>query len=425
MVESLALGKIVLSGKTKNMKQQIDVKNLTEYFVKMWNECRPEWKGSDEILPSEKQQREDFFEKFLDSMNAWSNRKQMKTDPAEKFTPQARLLFRNVFGYPDDQLDIILSEEYKGMTKDFIRKSRRFDPAISLDDIFQACRNAWIMNGIQIMLGQPVRLTDSIFAYSMLYPYTDNYLDNPLIGRETKYLFNQRFRAKLDGMPAVPENEDEAKIFRLVEMIEDEWDRDSFPKVFESLLAIHDAQSKSLRLIRPGSDLTEPEILDICIEKGGTSVMADGYLVAGNLTVAQELFLYGFGAFLQLVDDIQDVGEDSKAGQMTVFSKASEKCSLDDFTSRTFCFGDLVFDMIGAFNGNKTGIFKALIKRSVGIMMVETILLNTENYTAAYVENAENFSPLSISYLQKRRSKMSPQRISYMKKIIESVVDDL
>ena len=35
------------------------------------------------------------------------------------------------------------------------------------------------------LLGLPVEVTPAVFAYSMLYPYTDNYLDDPAIPRTT------------------------------------------------------------------------------------------------------------------------------------------------------------------------------------------------------------------------------------------------
>ena len=45
-------------------------------------------------------------------------------------------------------------------------------------------RNVWIGNNLQMLLGVPVCLTQGLFAYSMLYPVTDNVLD-ALIGPRT------------------------------------------------------------------------------------------------------------------------------------------------------------------------------------------------------------------------------------------------
>jgi hypothetical protein len=66
-------------------------------------------------------------------------------------------------------------------TTAFARMARRFDPAITSAEIYQAARNVWTANFLQLLLGMPVRVTPAIFAYSMLYPYSDNYLDECLV----------------------------------------------------------------------------------------------------------------------------------------------------------------------------------------------------------------------------------------------------
>ena len=408
------------------MDSKLQIENYTNYFTKIWEECREFTPGWKTIYPREvKKAREKSFEKFIEALNKRSNKKELNSKPAEKLTPVARSLFKTVFDYRDEQLDIILSEGYKKMTKDFIRMSRQFDPGLTLEDMFQACRNAWIMNGMQIMMGHLVELTPSIFAYSMLYPYTDNYLDDPGITAEGKIGFNKRFRKRLEGVDVPGKNENETAIFRLVGMIENQYNRMQFPKVYQGLLAIHDAQSRSLCLLGGKYKLTEKDILNICIEKGGASVLADGYLVAGDLTGEQALFFFGFGAYLQLVDDLQDVAEDSCAGQMTVFSKTAGQQPLDDFAVRLFGFGNRIFETMNHFPGDKVPVFRSLMKKSVETMLIETILLNGQYYSRPFLETIENQSPLSIAYLKKRRSKLSPNRISFIKKIVESAMAEL
>ena len=408
------------------MNRPLLVKEHTQYFTDLWSACIASLPGLEGNYPSrEKKMREKYFENFIEIINKRNNQNGNNHSPHEKITPLTRALFKTVFDYKDAQLDVILSDAYKQMTKDFIRMGRRFDPDVSLDDVFQACRNAWIMNGIQLMLGQDVKLTPAIFAYSMLYPYSDNYLDDPGITVEGKVDFSRRFRNKLEGFEELPVNKNESLIFNLVEMIEEQFDRDRFPEVFNSLLAIHDAQAKSLRLVDPHETLSEKEVLDLSIEKGGTSVLADGYLVAGKMNESQARFCFGFGAYLQLVDDIQDIKEDSCAGQLTVFSKTLSKQKLDSLATQTFCFGNKVFDLMDAFPGENIPVYKSLMKKSVETMLIETILLSGQYFSHDYIKMTENHSPLSVSYLKKRRSKLSPQRISFMKQILESTIADL
>ena len=63
------------------------------------------------------------------------------------------------------------------------------------------------------------------------------------------------------------------------------------------------AQCRSLELLHRTASPYEVDVLGISLEKGGTSVLADGYLVAGSLTRPQAELAFGFGAYLQIVDD--------------------------------------------------------------------------------------------------------------------------
>ena len=67
----------------------------------------------------------------------------------------------------------------------------------------------------------------------------------------------------------------------------------------------------------------------ISVEKGGTSVLADAYLVCGNLDTELSDLMFGFGFVLQLIDDLQDAKEDCNNNHMTVFSQELNKERLD------------------------------------------------------------------------------------------------
>ena len=112
---------------------------------------------------------------------------------------------------------------------EFVRQARRFDPQISAADIFQAGRNAWSMNLMQYLLGLPVEVTPAVLAYSLLYPYSDNYLDDPARPAAEKAAFSRAFERRLAGLPEQAANPWEQKIFDLVGMIEGQFDRQCPP----------------------------------------------------------------------------------------------------------------------------------------------------------------------------------------------------
>ena len=59
------------------------------------------------------------------------------------------------------------------ITGDFSRCAHVFACGILIDDLYQALRNVWIMMSFQVLFDRTVELTNSVFAYSMLYPFTD------------------------------------------------------------------------------------------------------------------------------------------------------------------------------------------------------------------------------------------------------------
>ena len=60
----------------------------------------------------------------------------------------------------------------------------------------------------------------------------------PTISTFEKMIFSERFRQRLSGEYPEPETKTEQAVFRLVEMIEQQYSRTEFPEIFESLLAI-------------------------------------------------------------------------------------------------------------------------------------------------------------------------------------------
>lgn len=385
-------------------------KYLEDYAV-FWEDSKSDFPFiAQKFNQNEKQLREEILDKYIQSVKVVRNGKLTRKNFNEKderlFFENTRTFFRDGLDFTQIQLQVMFSDELTEVTRQFVRKARRFDPTLTFHDIFQACRNMWIMNGLQIVLGLPIRQTPSMFAYSLLYPYTDNLIDNPAISSSDKLIFSNNFYLRLNGQHAEPNNSAEQTIFSLVSMIEDEYPRSGYPEVYQSLLAIHQAQTQSMYLIHSGDALSETEILKICIAKGGASVLADGYLVAGRLSKDQEHFLFGYGAYLQLLDDIQDVNEDQAAGLKTVFSGVNQL--LDTRLNKTYWFGEQVMKSLPLFGGQQIDVFQSLMRKSMDLFIIEAIAQNPDYYTKKYVLEIENHSPFSFSFIQKRKEKFAP-----------------
>ena len=205
---------------------------------------------------------------------------------------------------------------------------------MAYEDIGQAIRNLWIVNIFQKALGKNVEFTKGVFGYSMLYPYTDNYLDNKDVSIAEKIEFNEHFLARLKGESINAKNSHEKNVFNLISYIELQFPRNDYKEVYDSLYLIYNGQKRSLNQQELESIPYEKDILDISLEKGGASVLADGYLISGALNSEEREFAYGYGFFLQLGDDLQDVNRDIENKHMTIVSQLANKYPLDKIASK-------------------------------------------------------------------------------------------
>lgn len=316
---------------------------------------------------------------------------------------QTRMYVKKLFGLAGIEIDDAFTDGIVRSTTIFIDRVKNFDPAMSPENIYQALRNIWIMNTLQVYFGMETGCSDSMFAYSMLYPYTDNIMDDAATGPEEKMRSNDKLRLRLEGRPYFQPAGIEKKLDRLVELVEQEFPRDRFPQVFQGLLGIYNAQIKSLA--QQNGDVP-PHVVDIpgvSFEKGGTSVLADGYLVKGKLTGNQEAFCFGLGAFLQLADDIQDVVMDKKNNHTTLFSQAAGRWKMDALANKLFRLIPVVVP------GDKEPRLKKideLFHRSFHLHIMEAVGKNAALYSDAYIKELQVHFPVRFSYLKKLRKKL-------------------
>lgn len=383
------------------------------------------WDSSSEQFPlfsktyteKEKRKKEKNFEQLLQKMQKLHKIKPTKAtvnEAGNSFFLIFKSFLKTVFDFEENHLKTILSEDFKNVSKKFISQARKFAPEIGAEGIYQGMRNVWVMNGIQFLLGLPVEITPSVFAYSMMYPYSDNLLDNPGINAAEKKLFSEHFNKRLHGESIKPCNSTEKQLFRLTEMIENEFPRDKFPDVYEGLYAIQHAQTNSLRLTGTDS-LTTAEIQNICFEKGGASVLTDGLLVAGKLNREQQQALFGYGVYLQVFDDIQDVKEDLASSLRTLFSSiTTEKRNI--FVNKTCHFGRRVMEEMGAINKRPGNDFENLMLGSIETMLIESVGINNEYFEAPYIAKTEKYFPLHYDFTRKKRAENKSKRIEIFQK---------
>jgi hypothetical protein len=335
---------------------------------------------------------------------------ELPRSPWHGLETQLRHFISHCLEYPEPCQRVLLSGAFRRVTRDFVRQARSFDPHLGTAELFQALRNVWIANSLQILLRRPVRLTPAIFAYSLLYPYTDNYCDNPEIAPGSKREMGIWLERRLRGLRAFPYDRRVRCIDRLVTMIEDTWPRERFPRVYQSLCGIHQAQMRSLSQQDLRADLSTNELLSISLKKGGTSVLADGYLVAGELQPAMIQFLFGYGSVLQLLDDLEDAYEDAFNGHETLFSRALRTGSLDTATERLTHFIHRVCRTPHVFTSRSWPMLRSLIERSSLLKICLAMACHEDSFSERFRADMERHSPWRFGWLNKQQNEKLGRR---------------
>ena len=288
-----------------------------------------------------------------------------------------------------DRLNADYFNESEKVTRQFMVDAKLFDPSLSQNDVHQALRNLWVFNSIQMIVGKKMELTPSSFAYSLLYPYTDNGLDSSEHSSDEKQGYISWLSEWFLGNKYRPIDDWTGKIAELLMMIEKEYPAPEFCDVYLSLSAIHRAQSKSLILhnIQHGSD--EENLTAITIEKGGTSVLADGYLAAGRLNNAEADCFFEYGVLLQLVDDLLDIDEDGVNAHSTPFLRIAERGNLDSAARRLLLFVKHCAGQLSNLNRSHAHRVKEMVEQSCSFLILETAARHREFYSSRFLQNVE------------------------------------
>lgn len=401
-----------------------DIARYKREYLLIWKEtpsCQPEMEKTYSEAQQKSIERELFW--FVDrasgKIDAYPSGEEEQKAWMAEFVADVKGFSRRFLAMSELSLDTVLQEDFVRSTRIFVEKAKEFDPGLAIENVYQALRNAWIMNSLQMYMGLEVKFSDSLFAYSMIYPYMDNFLDDVSLSLEDKLKLIGKLRDWLEGNPSPPETRNGKNILRLIKMIESEYERSKFPGVYQSMLAIFNAQIKSLIQQKGYSFPFEVDILDCSFEKGGTSVLADGFLVSGTLTEKEADFCFGFGTYLQLADDIQDLMTDRKNEHTTIFSYLMGKNSQDSLANKLLNFmGKSVEAKLDEGNQNEKAL-KELILRNCSLLILEAVGKNRAYYSRTYVRRMERHFPIRFSELLKLRKKIQKKLLKDRRHVID------
>ena len=385
-------------------------KYISKFFIQ-WDNCdnsfpnlQREYSVDKKLV--NKNRLDNILKSLNDNFNTFPKNSKDQTAWKNRLFFQLRHLFEDVLEFSSDSCDLIFNDTTTKASSDFLSAALKFNPDLTKKEIYQAMRNVWIMNTIQLFLCKPVEKSLSIHAYSLLYPYSDNLIDDPKLSEAEKIKFHKRFGSRLKGKIIKPLNNIERDIYKLVETIEQQYSRNAFPQVWASLYAIHEAQQKSLKQ-QNNKFLSEEEILKISIEKGGSSVLADAYLIDPSISEETAEFMFGFGVLLQFADDLQDVGTDKQNGHMTIFCSQKDEIPLDERANKLFHFMNKILGDTDLEPSDHYKPIKYLICDGYKQLLIRSIYKNKYYFSDKYVIAIEKFSSYPFSYSRQIGNRMN------------------
>lgn len=300
-----------------------------------------------------------------------------------KDDPEIDRLIRLWLQFDIGEMDASLKGNYIEATEAFISRVRLKWPQMDNESIFQALRNVWIMIAIQMMCDQKIELTDAMFAYSMLYPLTDNVLDDSTLSKQEKFQFIEALGNRLNGITGNETSPQYADVYDMVSLIESQYSREQYPLVYESLCLIHACQKESMK--QQYSQLDISQISKISFEKGASSVIADGYLVLGKLDTDQFDFLTGYGIVLQLADDLQDMTSDALVSHRTLFSFGQTRETLAENVEKLCLLSSNVLLKIPTQNIKLKSNLTLLLEKSMNFLITDAIQMHRNSFDKSYI----------------------------------------
>ena len=364
-----------------------------------------------EVLAEKKLENEAYAKKVSEQFHQQTNR--LPRLPFGRKKWKAKMLdiifevlyHENIIGIHESMKPTEIDAFYHELM-DFLKEVRQFSPDLRFDEIGQAIRNYIVYAMFKVIHQVESGFSKAGFGYSMLYPFTDNYIDSGELSSEKKKEYNELIRDKILGKEIHPGGRHDKKTCDLLQAIASDYPREKDDRIYTLLLMMLKAQEDSLHQQRSDLLLSEEERLDISLWKGGISVLVDRFLVNKELT-AQDLHFYlGFGFFLQLADDLQDIGEDSRMGYQTLFTVSLNNEQEEKLVNKLLHFLHHIMEAYSAENDT----FKNFVMASSDQLVLISMLRSKEFFPSQYRSRLEQFLPVTGSYLETARANSLEQQ---------------
>ncbi len=409
----------------------INRESIKEYYLEI---IKKEWLMASDLfpdflteIPSEtKFKSEQYAKKVSEDFN-----KQVKSFPRlpigrkkwkQKMLPTIHdlLYHENVIGI-HNSMEKQEIEAFQEEIMNFLRHVRKFAPELSFDEIGQALRNYIVYAMFKNIHEIKNDFSMAGFGYSMLYPFTDNYIDSRTYSAEEKAEYNKIIRDKIVGREVHPRTIHQKKTCDLLQAIESEYPRESNTTVFTLLLMMLEAQEESLRQQNKGVPLSEEERLAISLYKGGISVLIDRFLVRKELTKEEVILYLGLGFFLQLADDLQDIRTDDEEGWQTLLTLDKGPANEEKYINKLLHF---IHNIMGAYQAENNR-FKDFVLSNCYQLIFTSVIGSKEFFSPDYINWIEKYLPVTYQFFEDMKKGLIINQDSKTQKNYMKVMDEI
>ncbi len=296
----------------------------------------------------------------------------------------------------------------------FFQSASAFDEVMGMEEIGQAARNYLVYDVFTEIHELPHTMNPAILGYSMLYPYTDNYIDNPALSFEEKERYNQMIADRIIGKPIDIQDKYYQKTCDLLDSVTHFYEKEEKSDIQTGLLFMLDAQKKSLSQTRHEGQtlLTEDEIFRISSYKGGISVLIDRFYVPSKITPEDFIFYLSYGFFLQLADDLQDITEDRNTMRQTLFTIGSldsndttkAKKHHEETLNKLFHY---LHTTMNEYPMHSIKL-KSFIEKNCYLLLIYSAYLSGENFSPKYLQQFIPYMPVSLPFIQNIKETFAP-----------------
>lgn len=377
--------------------------------VKEWEQC-----GLEEFSDQIKKENEILLNEFLHNANK-------KSIDFDSFISREKILYAKKY------LGDSLYKEYFNNIATFYDSIRSIEPNFDLNQLWQTLSNYLVYAIILAMLGEKQQCNDSIKAFCLLYPYTDNYIDSNDISLTEKNKFNDMIYSSLNDLPVTLNDDLSKKIHMCLKDCQNYLDGTRKEVVTSALLLMLDSQKNSSSLDGMTSAQYNDnynELISILAYKGGMTILNDYIFAVVSENTKDLQFFLQLGMVLQLADDLLDTNDDVLNNAPTLFSLVPDTLTREANINRLMHYSIDIF----AEHLSRNEKVHAFMLRTIMILIGFAVMRNQQYYSDDFKDSICKFMPFTKEYLSTINTRLSEaadpsdNNVQKTKKQIDSII---